>query len=613
MQVTVCTEEARKGFYPTPPELADELIAGIDWWKVKTVLEPSVGSGNLVKAIGKGLIHQNSRFMGSTPTCRIDMVEIDPALRGICTNTFSPGYKQTYWEEYQKQEEETLRRQDAGESEERIQESQNMEDYFFAMDHLVRDCTVRFVHEDFLQYNTMEHYDLIVMNPPFVDGETHLHHAISMQEKYGGKIRCILNAETLRNPCTNRRKALIKKLSELNADISYRECAFSDAERKTDVTVAIIKLDIPQPYHESEFFDRFRKAETMKQPETKDPTELTVMDQVEAVVSQYRVEVQAGISLIQEYIAMQPYILEEIGKKDYNKPIIGLSIASDSADRSGAPDINKYVRAVRLKYWKGLFMNKAIFSQFTNNLKREMLSNVNKMVDVEFDVYNIRLLIAEMSAKMQEGVKETILDLFQEMTYKHSYHKDVNNDNVHFFNGWKTNQVHCVNPKKVILPCYGVFSDYRWSRDTFKVYSAMANLEDIEKALNYLDGNMTAEVGLYGVLERANQHGQTRKIPCKFFNVTFFKKGTMHLEWTNRELIDRFNIYCCKEKGWLPPSYGTKKYKDMDAEEKAVIDSFHGDNTPGSGEAEYGKILARAGYYLAPASQQQLALPNMSA
>ena len=45
------TEEARSGFYPTPPEVADKLLAGIDWDKTESVLEPSAGKGNLVKAV----------------------------------------------------------------------------------------------------------------------------------------------------------------------------------------------------------------------------------------------------------------------------------------------------------------------------------------------------------------------------------------------------------------------------------------------------------------------------------------------------------------------------------------------------------------------------------
>ena len=42
--------EAEKGFYPTPPDVADKLLDGIDWYMVRDVLEPSAGSGNLVRS-----------------------------------------------------------------------------------------------------------------------------------------------------------------------------------------------------------------------------------------------------------------------------------------------------------------------------------------------------------------------------------------------------------------------------------------------------------------------------------------------------------------------------------------------------------------------------------
>ena len=54
----------------------------------------------------------------------------------------------------------------------------------------------------------------------------------------------------------------------------------------------------------------------------------------------------------------------------------------------------------------------------------------------------------------------------------------------------------------------------------------------------------------------------------------------------------------------MPPSYGSQSYDNMDAEEKAVIDGFHGDGTEGSGEKEYCNVLARASYYLAPANSE---------
>ena len=77
----------------------------------------------------------------------------------------------------------------------------------------------------------------------------------------------------------------------------------------------------------------------------------------------------------------------------------------------------------------------------------------------------------------------------------------------------------------------------------------------------------------------------------KYFTVTFYKKGTCHITFNNDELLKKFNIFGSQHKGWLPPSYGKKAYKDMTAEEKAVVNEFEG-------EKEYNKVISNKEYYL---------------
>ena len=113
---------------------------------------------------------------------------------------------------------------------------------------------------------------------------------------------------------------------------------------------------------------------------------------------------------------------------------------------------------------------------------------------------------------------------------------------------------------------------------------------------------------LHGALDRACREGRTRNIQCKFFDVTLYKKGTMHIKFTNLELLDKFNIYCSRKKNWLPPNYGKKKYADMTDEEKAVIDGFHGDGVEGSGAMEYTAVIKKAAYFLAEPTREVPAL-----
>ena len=68
---------------------------------------------------------------------------------------------------------------------------------------------VKIVHNDFMTFASKKHYDLILMNPPFANGDEHLMKAIQMQQENGGKILCILNAETLLNLYSNKRIFLI--------------------------------------------------------------------------------------------------------------------------------------------------------------------------------------------------------------------------------------------------------------------------------------------------------------------------------------------------------------------------------------------------------------------
>ena len=82
--------------------------------------------------------------------------------------------------------------------------------------------------------------------------------------------------------------------------------------------------------------------------------------------------------------------------------------------------------------------------------------------------------------------------------------------------------------------------------------------------------------------------------------VTFYKKGTCHLEFTNEELLKKLNIFGCQQKGWLPPGYGKKKYQQMEPEERAVVDEFEGKDS-------YEQTVANANYYIyTPESSLQL-------
>ena len=596
----VASEEARDGFYPTPSALSESLLSGIEWSYVENVLEPQAGKGNIVRAIMEkytALRNYGDRKLN------VDCVEIDAYLRSILQYEFC-GQKmnELYARIHQLDEKKGYDCETHCYRELSADEAAEYKELKWEQE-LRRRLDLHIIHDDFLTFQSRKHYDLIAMNPPFADGDAHLLKAIELQRRGGGMIRCILNAETIRNPYTNRRRFLVRLLHELAAEVKYVEGAFSDSERRTDVAVALITINIPAPKRKSTIFDRLQKAAEVDELTSADVTDMSVADFMGQIVSRFNVEVDAGIELIREYEAMRPYIVDSFEGDRYGYPTMTLCVGEPGRFLRGSPpSVNEYLRLVRAKYWAALFSNKEFVGKLTSNLRETYMGKVSAMADFDFTMFNIHQIAEQMDDEMGRGIQETIVALFDKLTQEHSWYPECAK-NIHYYNGWKTNKVHKIN-SKVIIPTHGMFSSYSWSKDSFNVHQAESTISDIEKVFDYLDGDATACVDLHGVLLRACEAGQTRNIPCKYFDVTLYKKGTMHIKFRNQALVDRFNIYCCRKKNWLPPSYGQTAYRDMTVEEQTVVDGFHGDGSEGAGEASYQAIMAKPAYYLAEPTKE---------
>ena len=582
-------------FYPTPDSLIRKMIDKVDWKTVESILEPSAGKGDILKAIARHIRHID-RDRSITD---IDAIELDPNLRSILKYNFSEeaedqlrdrrrgiadargrccekewsthkyryfDHKDSQYHYYPDDEQEQLESLDY-----------EMKGFFSEGIHIV--------HDDFLTYTNYKKYNLIIMNPPFSKGDRHLLRAIKMQEG-GGQIVCLLNAETLRNPFTCVRSNLEYELEKYGAEIEYIDNAFADAERKANVDVALVYINIPYKTHKKSIYERMAKAKEYKEPTADEAMELEVTDFIQMIVNRYKVEVESGIELIRTYQRMKPYLSVNINPADdkgYDKPLICLT----DGDRHEMT-VNRYVRSVRLKYWQALLSNRKFIGQLTEKLQREYRERVSSYANYDFSEFNIYTLLTEMQAQIKQGIEDEIEVMYDRLTEEHAYYPECQK-NRHLYDGWKTNKAWKLD-KKSIIPCYGIFD--RWDGKP-RTYEAISTLADIERVLNFFDGNMTADVNLADTLEYYFRQGVTKNIACKFFTVSFYKKGTVHITYTCPELIDRYNIYCAKNRKWLPPSYGKKQYADMTAEEQAVVDSFQG------AEA-YAKVLAKPDYYLAP-------------
>ena len=537
-------------FYPTPESFLEQIYQ--DFYKQISffnaegkyaikVLEPSAGKGD----IAKFLENKGNDSWSKMPRCDIECIEIDPTLQA------------------------TLK----------------------GLDFVV-------VYNDFLSFDTYTKYDLIFMNPPFVEADKHLMKAISMQKRYGGRIICILNAETLKNPYSKIRKGLNSELEKYQAIIKYYDspfCAY-DSERTTNASVAVVWLDIPTPEsaYSSLIFDKMdaaKKVETPTPEQAKEQNELIKLglDWISAFVKQYNEQVTATLSFFKEYDGFrlkysQRFANVETESVTY-KPPFELKVYGKELT-----DINVYLEIVRKHYWQTLFANPKFSGRLTSKLRNELFSRIKQFAHYDFTEHNILVLMQENMNATVKGIEDAIIELFDELT-KHAQYDGC--ANIHYYNGWKTNSAHKLN-RKVIIPFYRV-----WKRSPRYVYhkgacgyctqngyqyrlnfhEAYDTLSDMAKTLNYLaNGICGLEVmsNLSATINQNFENGNAKNIKLAHFTVTFYKKGTCHITFNSEALLEKFNLFASKKKGWLPPSYGKKSYQSMDAEEKELVKEFSG-------------------------------------
>lgn len=568
-------------FYPTPKGLAKKMCQYLDG-REERILEPSAGKGDLVEAIIRALPTYSHRYY-------VDMIEKDEDLRDILETRFS----EKALEDLRKRERELLLKERFWDEEKReyknILTEEEKEEYNQVQERIRNLSNVNFnvVSNDFLEYKTWKKYDAIVMNPPFAEGAKHLLKAISLM-RFGGKIVCLLNKETIGNPYTNERKLLAKKLEEFDAEIEFLPMEFmsDDSERKTAVEVALVKMTIPEmASYKSQILEGLDKAREEKRAAYEATEVSTKVGWIDALIEQCEYELEAGFKLYEEYKSLLPYMCRDYDRETYSRNMITLKCG----DRDFEP--NDFAHAVRAKYWKKFFSNKEFQRALTSNLSSTFNSIVDEAADYEFTKENVARIIEKMNVLMVTAREETILELFDTLSAKHSWYSESDN-NIHYYNGWAANKAHKINDKKVILPING-FCSYSGDMDLYHITS---KLSDIEKVFNYLAVGSDEEflsVDLSRTLEICSRQKIFKGINLRYFSINLYKKGTCHIIFHEnaKQLVEKLNIFGSQKKGWLPPCYGKKAYSDMTDEEKAVIDEFQGKD-------DYERVLSKSDYYL---------------
>lgn len=489
-----------KNFYPTPDNAISILTQNIKPLRSK-ILEPSAGKGNIVDFLAK----KETRNSGKVD---IDVLEIEPELQEILHS---------------------------------------------------KKCNV--VGSDFLIYETHTEYNYIIMNPPFDNGAKHLIKAIQLAENQSTlscEIRCILNAETILNPYSDERKHLINLIDKHSGSHTIHDELFKDAERSTNVQTAIITIKVLSKSNDYKtIFDSIvNKMESQPvqknalstilkshEIEKREKNIYLYIDLYNEHVAQIK-NIYSGVESLFMYENDASSLVKDKGEKDYFKFYTGIG----KYDFDNLPEVIENVRRI---YWKLILNSDEFAEKLTNDARYELQKMLDSSSSIEITIENIKMLLNALYQNKGEMMKEATMNMFLKLTENHmgEFAK-----NIHYYNGWKTNNAFKIGKKIVI-------KEYKYLRGIENYNEWNGNWDDDFKSETYEDLVKCLCQFTRDDLSIKPVHKGEGKYENGNFIIKCYKKGTIHITFKDLNLLDRFNIFCGQESGMLPTDYECKNDK----------------------------------------------------
>jgi hypothetical protein len=229
---------------------------------------------------------------------------------------------------------------------------------------------------------------------------------------------------------------------------------------------------------------------------------------------------------------------------------------------------NRFTDKMKSEIWKVVLSKINIQRFMTDAVRKNFNQFCAAQGAMDFTKENVANLITMIFENKEMILEQAIVDVFDMFTRYH-------NENRCHIEGWKTNDKWKVN-RKIILPNWVRFGEYmsasdiRQYGDKFKTnYSYHSEYSDIDKVMCYISGknydqcHTIYEALDYRFTQLGNVKGGSFDGTCEseFFNMRFFKKGTLHIEFKDKHLWQEFNMRACAGKQWLPEAE-ERKWKE---------------------------------------------------
>ncbi|XHX80878.1 MAG: DUF4942 domain-containing protein [Stenomitos frigidus ULC029] len=404
----------------------------------------------------------------------------------------------------------------------------------------------RVLDRDFLKFDEPLKFDLIVMNPPFSTGVKHVLHAWHCLDD-GGDLVALVNAATLTN-ILSKERGLLQAIIDEHGTVENLGACFKDAERKTNVEVSMIRLVKPKRKQMDFGFEDmgFTRDDQVKD-EAFAANPLASKDLLKSLVAQYN---QARTCLLERdrIQKMLNFYTQGISSPVYDESRHYTDREKDTRAFNTETALTDQLMLLKSRFWNTVFTKTRIGRSTTSSFQKTFSDFCVSQQGLSFTEENVREMLEAFIANRQDIIYDCLLNVFDQATGFCEKNK------IHY-EGWKTNKGWRLN-KRIIHP-YGVNYEPRWGGSFSTNYHRREFFMDLDKVLSWLSGQSIESPGFKCIQDAVEQfiHDRTTvytdQFESTFFKIRIYKKGTIHLDFKDLDLLARFNKEAAKGKKWL--------------------------------------------------------------
>lgn len=408
----------------------------------------------------------------------------------------------------------------------------------------------RLIAEDFLTLTAeqVSHVDMIVMNPPFSKGVEHILHAFEIAPS-GCTVIALCNSDSVdeRHSYTWN-QVLIENINLYG----YKERlgpVFKQSERRTDVYISLVKL-YKEGAGDEEWQGYMFSQEDEDALNANETEGLVQHNVVRELVNRYI----SAVKMFDEVMAATQRINEtaRASTECYDNPPIEFKAVQTGGDRVTTVTRETYKKQLQKYYWHTIFRKLKMEKYETQSLREQMNRFIETQQNVPFtmgNVYRMLDMIVQTHGQRMQKALEEAFDHICSFSAENSTAGEK----------WKTNSNYMVN-RKFIVPyiCAGYesYGDNRAKCYVSISYSSHAaqRMEDVCKALCNLTGRDYNQITNLQTLCPDFSRNATLEwgewFVWGFFRCKGFKKGTMHFEFLDEDVWQKFNTEVAKTRGW---------------------------------------------------------------